>query len=283
MSSTTTETSNIVIREVDGSAEMHTVEELQKEVWGVPDLDVVPLSHLVAAKAAGGVLLGAFDRDQMVGFIYGFPSYEFGQLAHHSHMLAVKPAYRNFNLGYQLKLAQRRNVLKQNIRIMTWTFDPLQSLNAYFNFNKLGVVADRYFVDFYGDDAASFLHRNGTDRLWVKWLLDSDRVNKRLQGIGVHAQTDYNAPIVQIQPDETPLRIELTESLADEYAAIEIPGEITVLEQRSRAVALEWREATRWAFTEALNAGYFVADFHRIKRGEQFQGVYVLKRGKVGE
>lgn len=136
---------------------MHAVEELQKEVWGLPGLDVVPLSHLVAVKAAGGVLLGAFDDKTLVGFVYGFVSYEYGQMAHHSHMLAVKPAQRNFNLGLKLKLAQRERVLAQGITVMTWTFDPLQSLNAYFNFNKLGVLADQYKIDFYGADASSYL------------------------------------------------------------------------------------------------------------------------------
>ena len=67
-----TEMQTIRIRDIDGGTELRAVEELQKEVWGVPDLDVVPLSQLVAAKAAGGVLLGAFDRGTLVGFAYGF-------------------------------------------------------------------------------------------------------------------------------------------------------------------------------------------------------------------
>src|SRR5678816_1777975 len=174
--SSPTEMSEITIRNIDDAAEMRAVEDLQKEVWGIPDLDVVPLTQLVAAKEAGGVLIGAFDGDTLVGFVYGFPSYERGQLAHHSHMLAVKPAYRNFDLGRRLKLAQREQVLAQGIKLMTWTFDPLQSLNAYFNFNKLGVVADRYLINFYGEDAQSFLHRTGTDRLWVSWFIATDRV-----------------------------------------------------------------------------------------------------------
>lgn len=271
-----TQTSNIVIREVDGRAELHACEELQKEVWGVPDLDVVPLSHLVATIAAGGVLLGAFDREQMVGFIYGFPSYEFGQLAHHSHMLAVKSEYRNFNLGHKLKLAQRDYVLKQNISIMTWTFDPLQSLNAYFNFNKLGVIADRYLINFYGEDALSFLHQNGTDRLWVKWLLTSDRVNERLAGKTAELDREFAAPLVRVEADESPRRGELAPAQTE--AAIEIPAEINAVEQRSRSLASEWREATRWAFTESLHAGFFVADFFRVHRGDQTLGTYVLRK-----
>lgn len=153
---------NIVVRDINGQAEMRFVEELQKDVWGLPDLDIVPLTQLVAAKASGGVVIGAFDQDTLAGFAYGFAGYEEGRVTHHSHMLAVRPEYRSFNIGYLLKLAQRERVLEQGIERMTWTFDPLQSLNAYFNFNKLGGVSERYFVNFYGEDAASFLHRNGT-------------------------------------------------------------------------------------------------------------------------
>src|SRR5829696_4198087 len=172
------ENSNIRIREIDEVADMRAVEELQKEIWGIPDLDVVPLTHLVAAREAGGVLIGAFDGETLVGFVYGFPSFERGEMAHHSHMLAVKPAYRNFDLGRRLKLAQRDQVVAQGIDLMSWTFDPLQSLNAHFNFNKLGVIADRYLCDIYGEDATSFLHQTGTDRLWVSWFLTKENVNR---------------------------------------------------------------------------------------------------------
>src|SRR5438132_13787881 len=171
----------IVIRDIDLLSEMREVETLQKEVWGCDDLDVVPLTMFVAGREVGAVLVGAYDESTMIGFVYGFPGYENGHLTHHSHMLAVRPSYRNFNLGYKLKLAQRERVLAQGIRRITWTFDPLQSLNAYFNFGRLGVVADNYKINFYGETTSSFLHQIGTDRLWVTWLLDSQRVRERLE------------------------------------------------------------------------------------------------------
>jgi len=276
-----TETPTIVIRDIDGGAEMRAVEELQKEVWGLPDLDVVPLSHLVAAKAAGGILLGAFDRTTLIGFIYGFVSYEQGRIAHHSHMLAVKPAFRNFDLGQKLKLAQRERALTQGIDVMTWTFDPLQSLNAYFNLNKLGGVSDRYFIDFYGADAASFLHRNGTDRLWVTWLLSSSRVSGRLAGTAPSLQIENVVPLVQLGTDDSARRNDLIEGLSHEQVLIEIPADINALERRSSKLAFEWREATRWAFTEAMAAGYLVTDFYRQGRGEQRLGTYLLSQGKT--
>ena len=156
-------------------------------------------------------------------------------------MLAVKTAYRNLDLGRQLKLAQREQVMAQGIGLMTWTFDPLQSLNAHFNFNKLGVVADRYLPDFYGADAASFLHQTGTDRLWVTWWLAGEPT-----------------PLVPVESD----------------ISIEIPGDINSLPQRT---AMQWREETRRAFTEAIGAGYKVVGFVR----EKDVGRYLLRRGSL--
>ena len=249
-----TKTSDVLIREIESFAELRAVEELQKEVWGIPDLDVVPATHLIAAKAAGGVLLGAFDRDVLAGFVYGFGALEDGKVAHHSHMLAVKNAYRNFNLGYKLKLAQREAVLAKGVDVITWTFDPLQSLNAHFNFTKLGVISDRYVIDFYGEEATSFLHQTGTDRLWVKWLLSSARVVNRLNAT---------------HPEQ--------EKPADKLL-IEIPGDINAVQQQSPALAREWRQRTQRAFTEAISAGYTVVDFYREARGEDKLGIYILGR-----
>ena len=244
------QTVTITIRQIDDVAEMRAVEDLQKEVWGIPDLDVVPLTQLVAAKEAGGTLIGAFDDETLVGFVYGFPSFEFGKHAHHSHMLAVKPAYRNLDLGRRLKLAQRDHVIAQGIDLITWTFDPLQSLNAHFNFNKLGVVADRYLPDFYGDEPASFLHQTGTDRLWVSWLISTQRVKNIIDGKTETAQVEDAGTL-----------------------SIEIPGDINSVQQQEPRAALQWREETRRAFTEAIKAGYVVVGFTR----ENQIGRYLLR------
>jgi predicted GNAT superfamily acetyltransferase len=272
--------SRLVIRDIEEASDLHAVERLQSEVWALSDRDIVPLSHLVAAKAAGGVLLGAYDNETLIGFVYGFVSHEYGQMAHHSHMLAVKPEYRKVNLGHKLKLAQRERVLAQGITLMTWTFDPLQSLNAHFNFNKLGVLADQYKIDFYGADASSFLHRNGTDRLWVVWPLTSRPVNELLDSRGLELKVEGVIPLVQLQVDGSLRRSSPAEGLAHEQALIEIPADINALERRSGELAREWREATRWAFTEAIALGYLVVHFCRQSRGDQQLGVYLLSRGK---
>lgn len=269
---------DIVVRDIDGQAEMRAVEMLQKEVWGLPDLDVVPLTQLVAAKASGGVLIGAFDRDILAGFAYGFVGYEEGHVTHHSHMLAVRPDYRSLNIGYRLKLAQRETVLEQGIERMTWTFDPLQSVNAYLNFNKLGVVSNQYFENFYGDDAGSFLHGNGTDRLWVTWLLNTQHVRDRLAGQIVPVDIPEVTPLVELGENGRPHRNDLDECLSHDETAIEIPADINEMERQNRNAAAEWREATRWAFTEAIDSGLLVDGFYRTERNGQKAGIYHLRR-----
>jgi predicted GNAT superfamily acetyltransferase len=269
----------IVIRDVAGLAETRRVEELQAEVWGMDDRDITPLTHLVAVKEAGGQLIGAFDDQEMVGFVYGFVGVEHGQPIHHSHLLAVRPEYRNEDVGYRLKLAQREAVLAQGIRRITWTFDPLQSANAYFNFRKLGATCDSYRIDFYGAATSSFLHRAGTDRLWLTWDLESPRVQRRLRGEPPAAPSDAAPALVRIAPCGAPGELDLRGGLAGEETLIEIPEDINALGREAPKRTVQWREATRRAFGAAFDAGFRVGGFHRVPRPEQPAGVYVLRRG----
>jgi predicted GNAT superfamily acetyltransferase len=270
----------ITIRDLVLTEEVYQVEELQKEVWGISDRDVTPLTQLVAAREAGGVLIGAFDGASLAGFAYGFIGYEEGEMTLHSHMLAVKPAYRNRNLGHSLKLAQREQALERGIKRMTWTFDPLQSLNAHFNFSKLGVVSDQYKINFYGESTSSFLHRTGTDRLWVSWLLDSSRVKDRIEGMpkSEWIEIDKHTPLIQVGEYGLPHINNINELLAQMQAVIEIPGSIDTLQQAKPGLAVAWRESTRRAFSEALAAGFVVEEFYRLsQKGEQL-GAYLLRK-----
>jgi len=278
--SNTSQNPSIVIRDIERISEMQALAAVEKEVWGLEDRDLTPLSTLIATKEVGAILIGAFDGDALVGFVYGFAGYENEHPVIHSHMLALRPAYRNFNLGYELKLAQRERALAKGIRRITWTFDPLQSLNAHFNFGKLGVVSDAYKVDFYGAETSSFLHRLGTDRLWVNWLLDSRRVEQRLQqgskSMDLPDNLESVAPLTLLGDDGAPHRGELAKRLSQPHALIEIPTDINALQRKNLELAVEWREATRRAFTEAIASGYLVKEFYCASRRGQRIGVYLL-------
>ena len=278
---------SVTIRDLQSVEELEQAEVVEQEVWGLVDRDVMPLALMIATKAAGSVWIGAFDGPKLAGFAFGFLGMEAGHLTLHSHMLAVRESYRDLNLGYKLKLAQRDRALAMRVSEITWTFDPLQSRNAHLNFGKLGVVSDIYKIDFYGPETSSILHQNGTDRLWVRWPLASRRVRDRLQGKEYRPEVldafSRLQPLVQFNGDGKPLRNDLPAALARQRIAIQIPSDINAVEQKDSGLAREWREATRWAFTEALRSGFFVAEFARTVRGKQGPGNYLLEKGTVAE
>jgi predicted GNAT superfamily acetyltransferase len=277
----------IVVRDLKGFDEFRQLKVVEKEVWGMAEEDSIPLTLAIACKASGNIFVGAFDKEKLVGFAFGFLGREHGQTTIHSHMLAVLDSYRHLDLGSRLKQAQRERAMGMGVHEMTWTFDPLQSRNAHFNLAKLGVVSDTYKVDFYGPETSSVLHRNGTDRLWVRWVLNSRRVRDRLAGRTARTETldalKLLAPLVRFNGDGRPARADLGESLSRQRVSIEIPGEILEVERADMGLAREWREATRWAFREAIKAGFFVAEFCRSIRGQQGPGAYLLQRGLVSE
>jgi predicted GNAT superfamily acetyltransferase len=282
----------ITIRELRSFDDLKQVEAVEREVWALSDLDTMPLTLTIATREAGGIWLGAFDGAKLVGIGFGILGLEGNRPNIHSHLLAVLEPYRKLGLGYKLKLAQRERALairigEVRITEITWTFDPLQSKNAHLNFAKLGVIAESYKIDFYGPETSSVLHRNGTDRLWVRWPITSRRVHERLQGKDNRAEVldtlKTLSPLVSFNGDGRPHRADLEGAVQRQRIAIEIPSDILLVEQKEPALAREWRLATRWAFTESLNAGFFVTEFCRAVRGQQGPGVYLLEKGKAEE
>lgn len=282
----------ILLRDLESFDDLKQVEAVEREVWGLSELDALPLTLTLASREAGGIWIGAFDGAKLVGFAFGFLAIEQGRLSVHSHMLAVLEPYRSLDLGYKLKLAQRERILAlrandARISEMSWTFDPLQSRNAHLNFAKLGVISESYKVDFYGTETSSVLHRNGTDRLWVRWPLRSRRVEDRLKGKLNRAEMmdafSTVVPLVRFDGTGRPLRSDLEAGLGRQRIAIEIPGDIGHVENKDPELAKQWRVDTRWAFRAALGSGFFVAEFCRTLRGQQGPGAYLLEKGKAEE
>ena len=277
------------IREVEGEVEHRAIEEIQKEAWGFNDLDIVPAATLIATQHAGGIVLGAFDGARMIGFAYAFPAFEQGRTSMHSHMLAVRSEYRSFHAGFYLKVAQRERALEKGIDEITWTFDPLQSLNANLNFSRLGVVSRRYLVNFYGEASSSPLHQGfGTDRLWVSWHLNSERVKQCIsrtpsrRAAQVVAASNDLVSFVQsaliYSEGARPLLGDFSTCLSAPNCAIEIPNDINSLKEREPKLGTEWREATRAAFLAAIEAGFLVADFKRIETDRSPRWFYSLSK-----
>jgi len=286
------QTKSIAIRELQGFDDLKQVEEVEREVWGLADVDVLPLTVSIALQQSGNIFLGAFDGAKLIGFACGFFGLERGRPNLHSHMLAVLESYRDFDIGSKLKLAQRERVLAtrvHEIRLdeITWTFDPLHSKNAHLNFAKLGVVSESYKPDFYGLETSSALHQNSTDRLWVTWPIASRRVEDRLRGKDNRAvmldALSTVQPLVQFNGEGHPTKTSLDDALIRQRIVIEIPSDILNVERKDSGLARQWREATRWGFMESLKRGFFVAEFCRTIRGQQGPGAYILEKETLEE
>jgi predicted GNAT superfamily acetyltransferase len=178
-----TSSSGLEIRKLSKHSEFANAVQLQKDIWGFADVELLPLRLFVVADKIGGQVLGAFDHSCMVAFCLAIPGLKTGGKYYlHSHMLGVLPEYRNSGLGCQMKLKQRDEALERGIALIEWTFDPLELKNAYFNIERLGAVVRRFVHNQYGS-TTSHLHSGlPTDRCTAEWWIDSKRVRDVLDG-----------------------------------------------------------------------------------------------------
>ncbi len=169
------------IRECTTIQELAACVDLQREVFGLPEMELSPVRHLVVTKNAGGFILGAFDDGMLIGFVLSVAAFLRGEPALYSHMTAVKTAYQSYGIGAKLKWAQRTRALESGIKIIKWTFEPWKARNAQFNLEKLGAVVVEYQPNFYGIDYASAAVNGkpiglASDRLFAEWPLESEKV-----------------------------------------------------------------------------------------------------------
>jgi predicted GNAT superfamily acetyltransferase len=173
----------ITVRPLATQEEFEGAVELQKEIWGFNDMELVPVRLFVIAAKVGGQAFGAFDGPRLVGYCLAIPGLKAGGQSYlHSHMLGVKPEYRDAGIGRRLKLQQRKDALDRGIQLIEWTFDPLEIKNAYLNIERLGAIVRRYVRNQYGT-TTSHLHGGlPTDRCVAEWWIANPRVRAIVDG-----------------------------------------------------------------------------------------------------
>lgn len=220
----------VVVRKCCGMAEFQRCVELQKEIWGEADIEVEPATLFVVASETGGQVLGAFDGEKLVGYTLALVGYVNGCVFLHSHMTGVLKQYRDRGAGRGLKLFQREEALGRGIRLIVWTFDPLETRNAHFNLNRLGAISRKYFPNLYGVTTSPLHWGLPTDRLWVEWHLDSKRVVSAVQGL---ASGEWGAG-----SEDAAARIELPDQL-EEWKKADA-GRVAKEQERMRGEFMKW-------------------------------------------
>jgi predicted GNAT superfamily acetyltransferase len=274
----------VEIRPLAARAELEACVDLQRRVWGPGFADVASPAVLKIVQNVGGVAAGAFDAGgALLGFVFGVTGLADGQqraLIHWSHMLAVLPEARGRDLGYHLKLYQRRRLLDLGVESALWTFDPLVAKNAHLNLVRLGARAVRYARDYYGEGSDSALSAGiGTDRFVVEWRLADERVARRLEraGPGPELSPEHAAaPVANVRPAGGEAVVAQPPSAP--VVRVEVPDDILGVRRRSPEQAARWRGSTRQAFEALLDRGYRVETFYREGAGEGARAFYVLRK-----
>ena len=298
-----TEPSSFTIRPLKTIDDCRQAEALQRAVWRLDDLDVTPSHVLLTFAKNGGIVLGAFaasgEGERMVGCVFGFLGTREGRYApeapaqvklkHCSHQLGVLPDWQSRGVGYALKLAQREAARGQALRLITWTYDPLESRNANLNIAKLGAVCNTYLPNLY-DELRDELNRGlPTDRFQVDWWIASQRVETRLSRrrppltralyqeaeTGILNEASFDERGLQAPPDAV-------RPLGDHRALVEFPALFQDVKRLDVQLALAWREQTRAIFQQAFAAGFTVTDM-LYERSVAPRAFYVLTRTESGE
>ncbi len=264
---------NLTIRPLKSAEDGRLIEQIGMAAWGSDGLDAIP-GHLsqTIAKENGGVILLAFDDERPIGFCWGFWAYveDKKRWKCASHMAGVIPEYKGKGLGGKIKWAQREHALEKGFDWMTWTYDPLETMNGSLNIRKLGAVSDTYHKNLYGmlDDE---LNRGiETDRFGVDWWLASNWV----QG---HADNSRPIPTVESVLADGGLLLNQSSQInnvltpkdglpAADFASaprqllLQVPRSFQAVKKADLDIGIAWRMHTRELFTAAFKNGYTVID-----------------------
>jgi predicted GNAT superfamily acetyltransferase len=268
-------------------ADYKACEDIQREVLNAQDVDVVPTPLLLTVSRAGGILLGAYSSlGDMIGFVFSLHGSLGAEMIQHSYMLAVRAAYRNFDVGFKLKMALRKEALKSKISRITCAFDPMQPANAYFVLGKLGAEANTYEENFYGETTLQMDRGQPTDRLLAKWSLEDASVIRRLET--GPSPRDFRKELkhrpvinqlIETAPGllaSTPVRLNCTE----EQFLFEVPYNLQEIKHRDLGLALEWQGKMRQVFQHYFKKNYAATDFWVSEQDGHLRACYLLEKKK---
>jgi len=272
---------SIAYRDLTTLEEFAKVVELERVIWGPGYDDVVPAPILTITVKRGGILMGAFDGDRMIGFVYSLPGIKDGKPMQWSHMLGVLDEFRSAGVGRELKLLQRERTLAMGLDLIEWTYDPMQAMNAHLNFAKLGVVVSEYEENVYGESTSPLHRGNPTDRFVAEWRVREPHVARRLASAGpLVLRTNELAaavPVNRVAPNGDWLEsVDVDLSLDARRLLVHIPMGFTDMLAKSPELALAWRVCTRAIFTTYFDRGYRAVDFMLDRAARS--GTYLLAR-----
>ncbi len=261
---------NAEVIELSELEDLRQLAEVFAIVWGRPSEPPINSDVLKALAHSGNYVTGARVEGRLigglVGWLGGVPPHE---LHMHSHILGVLPNSEARGLGFDLKQHQRRWCLARDVKVMEWTTDPLVRRNAYFNLTKLGAEAPRYLVDFYGEMRDGINVGDESDRLLIRWRLDSHRAEAAAAGEPADPDVDdlEGIPVLSVGTQGEPV----VEASSARVLICQVPDDIVAIRRENPELARKWRVAVRHAMGGSLDNGYEITGATRT-------GWYVLEK-----
>ncbi|MDK2464977.1 MAG: GNAT family N-acetyltransferase [Candidatus Korarchaeota archaeon] len=279
------EREEVVVRPLLRYEEFEDAVKVQELAWGMPEIERVPAHVLIAAAKNGGVVLGAFEPSsgRLIGFVFGFTGLGPEGPYHYSHMMGVVPEWQGRGVGFRLKMAQREAALSRGLRLIEWTFDPLQRGNSRLNLGKLGVVIRTYVRSYYGEMLDEVNRGIPSDRVVAEWFLDSERV-RAITAAERPPPTpgellDRGAVVcLDSRPEGDRLRRPRVLGVRSkaELALVEIPWSVSEYRREGRLDLLrEWRAATAEVFEKLMGLGFLDVDLAQDRKRRRCFHVFV--------
>jgi len=262
--------SSLIIKNIKSIEELHQVHKLESIVWS-PE-DTVPISHTAATIKNGGFILGAFDEEKLIGFQYSFPGFDGIKPYLVSHSLGIHPDYRKLGIGEKLKHEQRELAAKMGYDLISWTYDPLETVNANLNLHKLGATCTAYIENAYGEMADGMNDGLSTDRFVVEWSVNKverERRNNEISQLPLLIQVGFEDGSL------VPGDINLEEN--SDILLVPVPGNFQEIKTKNFNAALLWREKTKQVFTHYLKHGWVVTDLVKDPEKKN-QYMYLLEK-----
>ncbi|ABN69900.1 conserved hypothetical protein [Staphylothermus marinus F1] len=258
----------LVIREPCSIRDYRELMDVQIKIWGMPGyIEAVTYHMLISGHRNGGILIGVFDKKtgEAVGLTFGIPGFRNGQLYVYSHLFGFIPELRNKGLGTILKKYQRILALEKGYVLFRWTYDPLQSANAYFNIVKHGVIVRKFTPNYYGYLEDSINRGMPSDRFEAEWWIKSRRTMMVLEDKVPKASLQDILNLGGEYATKTSIKnnIVLLENIdldsRSDIVIVEIPYNIAKLRRISRDILMNWRLKLRELFNHYINVkGYIV-------------------------
>lgn len=280
----------ITYRRITEEADIRQCVGVQVAAWDMDPIEVMPHHFFTSVVKIGGLMVGAFDGDRMVGFIYSLPSLMFNldRATHEMDMLAVLPEHQRTGIAWAIFEAYVEELALHcqefnYIPLISGTFDPFLGQNAHLYIRKLGSIIYKFVPNMYGEIKSG-----------IYAGLRTDRFQTILRPLGRHTQArmkgNYSDFDVSFEPtdrmlgdivfrDGLPHLDAIHTDVDQDVLYMPVPYDIAGLKETDIALARDWQHRAAEVFSHYLTHEWVITDFLRQQttEGDRYN-VYVFRR-----